>query len=575
MVGLAFHSALALTPILATPASAAPRESDPFFLGAFAREQRGALAARPGPRLIVVLVADQFRDDFLDRFRPAFAAKGFRRLEAEGARFTDCTIPYVQTLTAPGHATLLTGTTPSVHGIVGNGWYEAREGRDVAAEEDATTRAVGGTQQRGGSPARLRAETVGDVLRSLTRGAAKVIGISDKARSACLTAGPHGTAAYWLDESSGLMQSSTYYLSTLPAWADSANATRRPAAQSLEWKPLLPPEAYAQTLVPEGAPSFPHPLSLKAARGDTLALLTLSPYALTNLFDFARRAVEGEEMGADDVPDLLALSVSVNDRVGHVFGPDSPEVLDIAARLDRELADFLEFLDRRVGSGRYAIVFTSDHGVATTPSLARLFEAAAGDSIGPLADSRIHDWAEDTLNRSFPALGAKRPRGWTASIGEGNVWLDRRALAEAGIPVADAARILADSARVSPWFRDGFVSQDLSRAAAGSSLAQQVARGTFPGRSGDVILVSNPFGFFGSGPTLRGDHGSPYRYDVHVPLLLFGWGVRRGVYREPVSTLDIAPTVSLLLGIEEPAQCDGGPLIQGLDLPVSHGGRAR
>src|SRR5262249_49316356 len=211
-------SALAI--LLATTAQAAPADS--LTVDSWGRVGEGVITPPGAPRLVVVLLFDQFRDDFLDRFRSDFGADGFLRLEREGTRFRDCTIPYAQTLTAPGHATLLTGATPRVHGIIGNAWYETREGRAVSADFDPRARAVGSDDKESSSPWRLRAETVGDVLKDATRGRAKVIGISDKARAAVLPTGYSADAAYWLDESTGRMESSTYYMERLPAWAEKA-----------------------------------------------------------------------------------------------------------------------------------------------------------------------------------------------------------------------------------------------------------------------------------------------------------------------------------------------------------------
>jgi len=552
--------ALCLVP-LAARADASPA-ADSLTFDAWGRVGAGVITPPTAPRLVVVLMFDQLRADFVDRFGAAFVADGFLRLEREGTVYRDCEIPYAQTLTAPGHATLLTGAPPRVTGIIGNGWYEAREGRAVSADFDPRAHAVGSSDKESSSPRRLCAETVGDVLKSDTRGRGKVIGISDKARAAILPTGFSADAAYWMDDASGRMQSSTYYMEHLPAWVAKANENRRAAdASAAPWRPLLPASAYAECWVASGASTFPHAFT-RDGRIDGARATVASPWTLTQAFAFARQAVVEEKLGADDVPDLLSLSVSVTDRIGHLFGPDSPEYLDMAARCDREVAAFLRFLDARVGRGRYAVVVTADHGVAPTASLARRFEASPWDSLGAISDSSLALWASAEIAGVYRARARHRVGDFVTAVGEGQVWLDRDSLAWAGIDPAQAAQTLADSAEAFPWLEAGFTGAVLASGNAFDPLARAAALGYFPGRSGDVIFLAKPFAYFGTGKYLRGDHGSPYRYDTHVPLIFFGAGVRRATVRRPVSTLDIAPTVSALYGIEAPARCQGHALLE-------------
>lgn len=544
--------------LVAAQAHATPADS--LTVDSWGRVGTGVLTPPTAPRLVVVLLFDQFRADFLERFRSVFASDGFLRLVREGTDFTDCTIPYAQTLTAPGHATLLTGAPPSVHGIIGNGWYERREGRAVSADFDPRARAVGSSDKESSSPWRLRAETVADVLKSATRGRGKVIGISDKARAAILPTGYSADAAYWLDESTGHMQSSTYYMERLPEWVEKANAGRHAADASAEpWRPFLPRSAYAACWVAKGASTFPHRFTADG-KIDGARAVVASPWALTSEFQFARQAVEGESLGSDEVPDLLSISISVTDRIGHLFGPDSPESLDLAARADREVASFLHFLDERVGRGRYAVVVTSDHGAAPTPSLARRFEASPRDSLGALNDSTLARWVDSEIAAAYGGRMKHKVEDFVTAAGEGQIWLDRDSLAYAGIEAGEVERAVADSAFTFPWLEAGFTEATLSQAAADNRLARAASLGYFPGRSGDLVFLAKPFAFFGAGKYLRGDHGTPYRYDTHVPLVFYGQGVAARVVRRPVSTLDIAPTVSALLGIEPPAQCEGQAL---------------
>jgi len=278
-------------------------------LAALVAPARPALAATP-PRLMVVLLFDQFRGDYFDKFARAFGQDGFRRLLREGANFPDCTIPYAHALTGPGHATWLSGAPPSVHGIVGNDWYDQALGKSVSASGDANVQSIGVPPPgEPHSPRQMRAQTVADVLRTETHGVARVVAMSDKPRGAVLPAGRRPTGVYWLDTASSLMQTSTYYVSALPPWAVRANDAQARAADEAKrspWMPLLPASVYAGTMPADPADVFPHPIRTDKddARPNAVPLDT-SPFALEHLFDFAEAAVTGEGLGADDVPDLL------------------------------------------------------------------------------------------------------------------------------------------------------------------------------------------------------------------------------------------------------------------------------
>jgi len=526
-----------------------------------------------GPRLVVVLVHDQTHADFLVRLRPHFGAGGFVRLVDGGARFTECHIPYVPTTTGPGHATLGTGAAPRGHGIVGNSWYERAESALVACDEDRAARPVPADAARGGSPRRLRAQTVGDVLRGATLGAARVVGISEKPRAAILPAGHRATAAYWLDDRTGLMQTSSYYMEGLPAWAATANAARHPErAAAAPWTPLLPPRAYRGTEggAVGGGPAFAHALRGPGAPRGTPGLnaITQSPWALERLYDFARAAVVGEGLGADEAPDLLVLSVSVTDRVGHLFGPRSPEILDLMVRADRELARFLDFLDARTG-GRYTVVLTADHAAGDMSAPGRERASVSGDPAGAVSDSAFRAWVDGAVREAF-GLGAA-PSGAAASFlagqGDATLWLDPAALAAAGLTPAQAAAALTDPLRAAPWLAVARTPEQLEQGGALSAVEERLRRGCHPGRSGDLMWALRPYCYPGGGDA-HGEHGSPYPYDTHVPLVFYGWGVRPGAYRAPVATSDIAPTVAAILGIDAPAQCEGRALIEGLRLPA-------
>jgi hypothetical protein len=509
---------------------------------------------------------DQYRGDLIERYRPAFGKAGFVRLMDGGARFIDCTIPYATTVTGPGHATWLSGAPPSVHGIVGNGWYDRVEHRYVSCVEDPAYTGVGTAGAAGGevaSPRRMRAETVADMLRRGTFGYGKVIAVADKARCAVLPSGRHPDGAYWMDPTTGLYQTSTYYEAALPAWVRAENerrAAKIAAARGTAWTPRAGLATVLLTrTVTDPDDTFPHPLVLPAGAGGTGAkvvppavAITNHPLSLEGAFDFARAALDGEQLGADDTPDLLILSISATDRVGHMFGPDSPEALDLASRADSALGAFLTLLDARVGRGRWAVVVTADHGVTANEQTARRYASAPFDSIGHVPAATIEAWVDRVLGATAHGI-----RDVSLTIADGNVTFDPAKLDSLRLTPATAARIVADSAFASPLFSAGYTAEELRSAGAGDPIKVRAALSWFPGRSGDALLCPANEVFYDDSKRDRAGHGGPQRDQRLVPFLLYGMGVRPGTYREPVSTLDIAPTVARLLGVEPPAQCEG------------------
>jgi predicted AlkP superfamily pyrophosphatase or phosphodiesterase len=569
LAAVTLAAALAAALAGAGQAPAAPREPDPLFFGAVERARVEAVARRGGPRLVVLLVIDQMRAEFLPRLLPWLPGGGFRRLWDEGAVYRNCRIPYAATLTGPGHATLSTGANPWLHGIVGNAWFDGAAEAQVGCVSDTAVRPLGGGETPSASPHRLRAPTLGDALRTETLGIAKVVAIAGKDRSAILLAGHRPTGAYWLDGDSNLLVSSDYYVRVLPAWAESARAeTAGRLAAAGPWTTILEPAAYLGTLPTEGQPSFPSPAPPAEARR-----IAASPLGIELLFQAARWALQGEGLGSDGVPDLLALGVSATDLVGHEFGPESPEYLDLCARLDREVADLLSELDRAVGRGAYTVAVTADHGVGGLPAVARLFEAAPSDSSGPWPASEVRAWADERLDALAPG-GFARDRSWVRAFSSGFVTLDERLLAGARLELERAVRALVDAAMRSPWLAGAYSPLDERRSRLPEGLRAAAERSLYPGRSGHVLLLPRPFVSFGS-RAVRADHGTPHAYDTRVPLLLWGRGVRAGEHWEEVETTDLAPTLAALLGVRAPAACEGRVLAGALGAvpPGSRPGR--
>ena len=531
-------------------------------------------AARYGSgdtRLVVVIVVDQMRYDFLERFKNVFGSGGFRRLIEEGALFTNANYNYAPTYTAPGHAAIFTGTTPSQNGIVGNNWYDRESGQQRVMVSDDSAKVVTsyGTQSytktsKPASPRVLIGTTIGDQLRLSNGFRSKVVALSLKDRAAVLPGGKEANGAYWFDASSGSLVSSDYYFRDLPEWVNRFNSERRPdKAFGQTWDRALDAKAYnlsqAVTAEVKGSPLGRH-LPFKIT-GDAekpgeefYKAFQYTPFASEYLADFARAALEGESLGSDEFPDLLAISFSTPDLVGHAYGPDSEEVEDIYIRLDRVISGFLNYLDREVGLSRTLIVLTADHGVSPVPGLLALNKIEAQ----VLDPGRCKEAVNQALSSRF---GGEK---WVLDLVNDQLYLDRKQMAELKVDPAEAERVAGQAALTVPGIANCFTrTQIMNGQMPPGTVAQRISNGFNPARSGDVWLIARPFDFLAEGE-IATTHGSPYNYDTHVPLVLFGSQIRPGRYYAECSPVDIAPTIAALLGIEPPATRTGRVLAEAL-----------
>jgi predicted AlkP superfamily pyrophosphatase or phosphodiesterase len=519
-----------------------------------------AAPARAGrPRLAVIVVVDQLRADYLERFAPHFTG-GFKRLIDDGRLFANAHFEQWPAVTAAGHATISTGATPADHGIVGNSWYDRAERRDVDSVADPNSPQVPGGG-RGASPWRLRGSTISDELKLATRGRGKVVSVALKDRSAILLGGRGPDAALWFDEGSGSFVTSRFYGERLPTWVERFNASR-PADRffGMRWDLLLPEAAYADSGADDGPDelpvwggrTFPHLPSegLSGASAAFYGRVVRSPFGNELLVAAARAALEGEALGTDEITDLLCVSFSSNDYVGHAYGPYSREVQDLTLRTDLALGALMELLDAKVGKDGYVLVLTSDHGVAPTPS----DSAALGgrymrtEPAGPAIDK--------ALEKKFGA------GPWLLSVSSYmGVNLNRALAEERGVAYAELERAAAEEFRRVAGVRSVFTASELAsgRAGDGSVVARRVGASYYPERSADLIVILEPFVV----PTTPGgaSHGTPYTYDSHVPVIFYGPGVAEGIVTEPVAATDVAPTLSALLGLTPPSNSTGRPLM--------------
>ncbi len=514
-------------------------------------------------RLVVGVVIDQFRYNYLTRFEDQFGEGGFKRLLTEGAVFTNANYIHTPTYTACGHATFMTGATPAMNGIVGNEWYDRDSGKRVTSVIDEKTKLLGGREGATGmSPHRLIGTTIGDEMKLASSGKSKVIGISNKDRSAILSAGIRPNGAYWFSSDTGNFVSSTYYFDDLPAWVKAFNHDQHSNRYfGKVWERLFPEGTYRRS-EPDDAPyeksvygnHFPYTIKGGEEKpgGKFYNQFEASPFANEHLANFAKAAIENEGLGADDVTDLLTISFSSNDLVGHAFGPYSQEVQDITLRLDRTLAELFNYLDKKIGLDQVVIALTADHGVGPVPEQVR----ALGYGGRVEAKSAI-DAITSALNQRF---GEEK---WVLNFVNGNIYLDEAAISRHKLDLAEVENVASQAVGKIHGIAAAITgTQILMGRLPNTPISNSVANGYFPGRNGNLIIVSRPFYLFGEGITAS--HGTPYSYDTHVPVILFGTGIAAGSYSSVSSPADIAPTLSLLLMIEKPSNATGRILTEAI-----------
>lgn len=554
---------LLLWPSLALAQSA----RDPIPLETIARPpgaaRRAPRAARalPRPKLVVLLVADQFRLEYLTRFGADFGEGGLRRLLREGAVF-DGHYGQQNTYTGPGHAVIASGSYAYLNGIMQNKWWNRAAGRSEAMLFDDKAKLLAGetSPEDETSPRNFYGTTIGDELK-LASPQSKVVSLALKDRGAILLGGRAG-AAYFQSEVTGEMISSTYYMPALPEWVRAFNARRLPdAAFGKTWDRLLPAERYVgRDDVPyEGdvkglGRTFPHKITGKLARPGPAfyEVFGYTPFGLDLTFEFARAAMDGERLGQRGVTDLLGVSVTPTDYVGHAFGPYSQETHDMVVRLDRAVEKFLGELERRFKPGEVLVVFTADHGATPVP------EWSAERHV------HAHRVKKAQLKAAVDkALSARFGEGkWVIALEDPSIYLDQKLIADKKLEVAEVERAAGEAALGVPGILGYHTrTQILSGWLPPTESARAVARSYVPTRSGDVVLVQAPFSFWGKygEKDWGGTHGSSYRYDTDVPLVFWGRPFPAGRHGE-AEMVDLAATVARVLGLQLPAACEGHPL---------------
>ena len=533
---------------------------------------RAAAPARPA--LVVAISIDQFRADYLERFREHFGPGGFNLLLEQGAYFTDCHYRHSNTKTGPGHAVMLTGVHANVHGIIANDWLDRHTFERVSCVGDPDSPIVGlppptaAPRPQGiddpympRSPKNLLVTTVGDELKLARGGRPKVIGISDKDRGAILMAGKLADAAYFSEY--GRMVSSRYYMKELPAWVQAWNdAGKVDAYFGRKWDRALPEAAYA-VQGPDDAPGedkagnkFGNTLPKDISGGATApgpvfyATFENTPFSDEVIAEFAKAAIEHEQLGSRaGITDILCLSFSANDRIGHAFGPDSHEIMDNVVRLDRMLAGLFKYLDGRLGLKNCTIVLTADHGVSPMPETVQRINPSV--PAGRAITSEVNAAVGEALDRAFGPLADK-----SAWFVRDDAWilLYPTALAEKKVTAAAAQAVVRAALRSLPFIEAAYTREQLEAGAVQDELGRRALLSFNRERNGDVFYQTKPYYYHKTSGTT---HGTPYNYDTHVPLLWYGAGVPAGVRTERVGVDDLAPTLARILGLPAPPRSEG------------------
>ena len=532
------------------------------------------------PKLIVGVVIDQMRFDHLYKYQDRFSNGGFKRLLREGFNYKNTHYNYIPTVTAAGHASIYSGTTPSVHGIIGNTWYD-RSTKQTITNIGDTNELIVGTEDLnsyGASPGNLLTSTITDQLRMGSNFRAKVISVSLKDRGAILPGGHTANAAYWHDwkASPGYFVSSSYYMEELPDWVTKFNKLEKSDSYLTDsWSTLYPIDSYKMSAADDnnyeraiaGKTSSTFPYDYKSMRerykelGAEFQLIWVTPAGNSLLTDFAIEAIKSEKLGADEITDFINISYSVPDVMGHTFGPQSVEFEDMILRLDRDIENLLKSLDATVGTGNYSLFLTSDHGSVPVASY-------LADNKLPAGIANIKQYGVALLSHLNSKYGTNQ---WIENFEGESIYLNRDLIKQKKLSLSTVQREVADFMISLEEVTGALSAADLQTHSYGYGMNQMLQNGYHSKRSGDVLLVFKPGYVQNLDPRItmqriKGTtHGSGYAYDTHVPMLWFGKSIPKGQSLRKVSVTDIAPSIAQMLNIQYPSGTSGEPLIELFD----------
>lgn len=510
------------------------------------------------PKLVVGIVIDQMRYDYLTRYFDRYGENGFKRLLNEGFSLENAHFNYIPTYTAVGHTSIYTGTTPDHHGIIGNNWYDKFLKTSIYCVDDTNYSSVGTDSKYGEkSPYRLQTTTVTDQLLLAQNMRGKAIGIALKDRSAILPVGHTATAAYWFEGGdNGNFITSSFYMKELPKWVtDFNNQQKAQFYTSKPWNTLYDITTYTNSSADnsvfegvfrgENTPTFPHDIpSLKEKNGN-LSILSETPFGNSITLDFAKATIKAEKLGKSNDTDFLSISFSSTDYVGHKYGVDAIETEDTYLRLDKELAELLYFLDKEVGEGAYTVFLTADHGAIRVPAYLDSLRIPAKY----FNTKKFKLFLDSVSNKHFKSVDL------VENFSNYQLFLDKEKITSLGLKTTDVAQIFADELVNFETIYKAVTAQTLQNTNFTKGILNVLQNGYNQKLSGDVLLIPNPATI--SGKRTGTTHGSGFSYDTHIPIIFYGNGIKNGVSKKRYEITDIAPTIANLLKIEAPNSTTG------------------
>ena len=505
--------------------------------------------AQEKPKLVVGIVVDQMKMEYLYRFSSDFSENGFKRLMRDGYTYHNMHYNYMPTFTAPGHASVYTGTTPAVHGIVGNDWYNKATQKEMYCTDDELVSTLGGGTESEGkmSPKNLQSTTITDELKLATNFNGKVIGISIKDRGAILPAGHFANWAFWYSKT-GNFVSSTYYGAALPAWVTQFNNEKHyEKYANTTWNLLKPKETYNESLTDnnpyEGklfkkAPFFPYNLKEMYENNDA-GILRSTPFGNNLVVDFAKAAIDSEKLGSDAITDFLTVSFSSTDYIGHALGPRSIELQDAYLRLDESIADFLNYLDKKVGKGNYLVFLTADHAGAENVTYLKDNKYDVDNIISKNFDNSLHKFSEEKFGVDLVLNNSNF-----------NLFLDKKMIADQNLNLEEVIEEFRAFLYQQKFIKRVYSEEEILENSGADYYLNAVAKGYDPVQNGELVYVFKPayIEYSATGTS----HGTPYTYDTHVPMLWYGWNVPKGENHKKHYITEIAPTLAQKLKITFP-----------------------
>ena len=516
-------------------------------------------------KLVVGIVVDQMRYEYLTRFQQRFGQGGFMRMINDGYNCKNNHYNYVPTYTGPGHASIFTGTTPKYHGVIANGWYDKETKKNVYCAGDDSVTSVG-TESNAGqmSPHRMKTTTFADENRLFTQLRGKTIGISIKDRGAILPAGHTANAAYWFQgKLEGNFITSTHYMNELPNWVKTYNESNSVSKYMKVWNTLYDISTYIESgndlnefeggFVGKETATFPYDLKALSAENGGFDILKSTPFGNSIVTDFAIAAIDGEQLGQDNITDVLAVSFSSPDYIGHNFGVNSKEVQDTYIRLDQDLERLFNALDTKVGKGNYTVFLTADHGAVHVPSYLKSLKIPAGYVSTTQTKLKFKAFLKEKYNNDE----------LVESVSNNQVFLNREKIKQLGLDLHKVQDAIVNEIINYRSIDKAYTAYAMSNTSYSSGIEKLLQNGFNQKRSGDVIYVYDPatISYSLTGST----HGSGMSYDTHVPLLFYGNGINKGSTVERTDIVDIAPTISSLLGISFPNGNIGLPIKSALE----------